>query len=85
MYVRPFVRLGGPGLLGIAARTEVVAPPTTTTAGMRWARSTTGEAEQTVRTRADMIELLERLAFLKERGALTASEFDAQKAKLLGL
>ena len=32
----------------------------------------------------DVGAMLERLARLKEQGALTASEFDAQKAKLLG-
>ena len=37
-----------------------------------------------VPTEKDSVEKLEKLAQLKESGALTEAEFEAQKAKILG-
>ena len=48
-------------------------------------KRTSSKATSSDQTPIDAITQLERLAKLKERGAITESEFDRQKAKILGL
>jgi hypothetical protein len=43
-----------------------------------------GMAPQAAQPQADPVEQLEKLAALKEKGALTEAEFEAEKAKVLG-
>jgi hypothetical protein len=42
------------------------------------------EPEPQAQSEGDKLEQLEKLADLKQRGVLTATEFDAEKAKILG-
>lgn len=93
-------RGGRPGLLGVAARTAVVAGTATAVAGgvSRHQQSKAGEqAQQAAATAAptpaeappaegmdDKIAQIKQLAELHEQGVLTDDEFAAQKAKLLG-
>lgn len=91
----------GPGLIGAAARTAVVAGTATAVSGAV-ANKQAARAQQATATQAaaepapapaapaaaagpDQLGQLERLADLKAQGVLTDEEFSAAKAKLLGL
>ncbi|WNI26452.1 SHOCT domain-containing protein [Streptomyces sp. ITFR-16] len=83
----------GPGLLGAAARTAVVAGTASAVSGRVQQRRQTRFAEQDAQQQAappqavapedDLIGQLERLAELKKQGILTDAEFQAQKTRLL--
>lgn len=84
----------GPGLLGVAARTAVVAGTASAVSGRVQQRQQTRFAEQeaqrqqaappqAVAPEDDLIGQLERLAELKKQGILTDAEFQAQKTRLL--
>ncbi|MFC8535982.1 SHOCT domain-containing protein [Streptomyces sp. NPDC057249] len=89
----------GPGLIGAAARTAVVAGTASAVSGRvqqrQQARFAQQEAEQYAAQQPpppaprpaapgeDLIGQLERLAALKQQGILTEAEFEAQKARLL--
>ena len=89
----------GPGLVGMAARTAVVAG--TATAARRqqrrygeqdaqYVQQQAAAAEQGVESVAyapepDYVAELERLAQLKAQGILTEEEFQAKKQQLLGI
>jgi hypothetical protein len=96
MFGRPVVARRGPGLLGAAARTAVVAGTATAVAGGVRRRQTERQAgaEQPAPEpvaaapapqAADPTAELERLAALKQQGVLSDAEFAAAKAKVLGL
>ena len=94
MFGRPVVARRGPGLIGAAARTAVVAGTATAVAGGVRRRQADREAEaaqaQAQQQAAplpatDSIAELERLAALKQQGVLSDAEFAAAKAKVLGL
>lgn len=89
----------GPGLVGAAARTAVVAGTATAVSG-KVARSQQAryEAEQggaapqaapaapaPAAAAEDPILVIQRLAALRDQGILTEEEFTAKKAKLLGI
>lgn len=91
----PLVRRG-PGLIGAAARTAVVAG----TAGrvrrrqeQRWAEQEQSAYAQQPPQAApagppaapDYTAELERLAQLRDQGVITAEDFDAKKRQLLGI
>lgn len=111
----PFIRrFGRPGLLGLAARTAVVAGTAgAVTGGMRAHQQRKAEAEyeqeqyEAAQRQAqidvsaqsavaaqsappsagggvDLVGELQKLAALRESGALTPEEFDTAKARLLG-
>ncbi|MHC9045033.1 SHOCT domain-containing protein [Microbacterium saperdae] len=111
----PFMRrFGRPGLLGLAARTAVVAGTAgAVTGGMRAHQQRKAEAEYeqeqyeaaqqqaqidasaqaavaqqgpvpTAGAGVDLVGELQKLAALKDSGALSAEEFAAAKARLLG-
>jgi membrane protease subunit (stomatin/prohibitin family) len=82
----------GPGLLGTAARTAVVAG----VAGRvqhrqqeRWAGQAAAQqsqpAAQAPAGEADYVAELQRLAELRDRGVITDEDFEAKKKQLLGL
>lgn len=90
---------GGPGLLGVAARTAVISGTATAVSG-NVARRQHGQAMQAQAAAAqaqqqaappppaagpenDVIGQLKELAALKEAGILTEAEFEAQKARVL--
>jgi len=86
----------GPGLIGAAARTAVVAGTASAVSGRVQQRRQNRFAEQEAARQEpapaapqpaapgeDMIGQLERLAALKQQGILTEAEFEAQKARLL--
>ncbi|MFJ3088581.1 SHOCT domain-containing protein [Streptomyces sp. NPDC086838] len=86
----------GPGLIGAAARTAVVAGTASAVSGRVQQRQQARFAEQEAAQQPvqpapqpaasqgdDIIGQLERLAALKEQGVLTEAEFEAQKARLL--
>ncbi|MEU8626425.1 SHOCT domain-containing protein [Streptomyces sp. NPDC048669] len=78
----------GPGLLGVAARTAVVAGTASAVSGRvqqrRQAKSDERDAEQAAEPAPDdLISQLERLGALKKQGILTDAEFAAQKNRLL--
>ncbi|CAM3531699.1 SHOCT domain-containing protein [Occultella aeris] len=107
-------RFGRPGLIGLAARTAVVAGTATAVSGgmaNRRQRQAQAQYEQeqyeTAQAQAqlnaaaqnavaqqapasaapvggDLVDELQRLASLRDSGALTDAEFDAAKARLLG-
>lgn len=95
-----FRRFGRPGLLGLAARTAVVAgTATAVTGGMRrhqQARENEDwESQQYESQQAsanlppeapgvDLVAELQKLEALREQGALSDEEFAKAKAKLLG-
>ncbi|MEZ0113429.1 hypothetical protein ABH920_007459 [Catenulispora sp. EB89] len=83
MFGRPVVARRGPGLIGAAARTAVVAGTATAVAGGVRRRQADREAAPVPAT--DSIAELERLAALKQQGVLSDAEFAAAKAKVLGL
>lgn len=72
-------------LVGTAARTAVVAGTATAVSGNVAARQETARrsADSAGASAADHLNQLERLAKLKETGALTKQEFDSEKAKIL--
>jgi len=88
----------GPGLIGAAARTAVIAGTASAVTGRVQQHQQTRFAEQEAAQQpmppapqpapaaapgGDMIGQLERLAALKQQGVLTEAEFEAQKARLL--
>ena len=89
-----------PGLLRGVARTAVIAGTATSVSnrvsrrqGERWAQQGTAAAAGLPGARAgsraaapqvDVVEQLEKLGDLRDKGVLTEEEFEAQKAKLLG-
>ncbi|WP_405935464.1 SHOCT domain-containing protein [Streptomyces sp. NBC_00726] len=87
----------GPGLIGAAARTAVVAGTASAVSGRVQQRQQARFAEQEAARQEpapaapqpaaapgeDLIGQLERLAALKRQGILTEAEFEAQKARLL--
>ncbi|MFF1926449.1 SHOCT domain-containing protein [Streptomyces sp. NPDC058221] len=84
----------GPGLLGAAARTAVVAGTASAVSGRVQQRQQTRFAERDAEQTAppqpaaepapdDVISQLERLAELKKQGILTDAEFAEQKKRLL--
>ena len=79
MLLRPFVRNGRPGLIGMMARTTVVVG----LSRRQQAKAQQAAAEQPA-TPADPIAQLKDLAALKEQGILTEEEFTAQKTRILG-
>lgn len=83
-------RVGRPGLLGLAARTAVVAGTASAVSGaMSRRRQSAVETEQVAQAvpanqpADDVVSQLERLAALQQQGVLTAAEFADQKAKIL--
>ena len=92
-------RMGRPGLLGVAARTAVIAGTATAASGAVARRGQQRAAQQeaaqqqvqqapapepaAVGGENSMIEELKQLAELKDQGILTDEEFQAQKAKVL--
>lgn len=97
MFMR---RFGRPGLLGLAARTAVVAGTASMTAGAinRHAQDRANqqaEADayeqqaaqpqpQAVSEGGSMVDEIQRLATLHQQGALSDDEFAAAKQRLLG-
>lgn len=90
---REIGRAGRPGLLGMAARTAVVAGTATAAAGgvSRHQHGTADEQAQAYQQQPappegtdDPIAQIKQLAELHDQGILTDDEFAAQKAKLLG-
>ncbi|MGQ4489570.1 SHOCT domain-containing protein [Streptomyces sp. 372A] len=89
----------GPGLIGAAARTAVVAGTASAVTGRVQQHQQTRFAQQEAEQYAaqqpqpaaappaapggDVVGQLERLAALKQQGILTDAEFEAQKARLL--
>ena len=95
---RPMAGRRGPGLLGTAARTAVIAGTTATVSGSVRRRQAeqahAGHAADAARTSAapasgaisdEALAKLSQLAELKNQGVLTQAEFSAQKAKILGV
>lgn len=87
----------GPGLVGMAARTAVVAGTATAVSGrtarrqqQKYASQDAAAAPQEAEMAAapapaaDPFEQIEKLSKLHEEGALTDEEFAAAKAKILG-
>ena len=85
----------GPGLLGTAARTAVIAGAATTVSGGMMRRQQ-ARAEQAAQAAAyqqqyekqpparDVVDQLKQLADLRAGGSITDAEFAAAKARLLG-
>jgi formiminotetrahydrofolate cyclodeaminase len=95
---RPVMVRRGPGLLGAAARTAVVAGTATAVTGsMRRRQDARAEQAQQAQQQAvappapvasdgdQSIVELRRLADMKQQGLLTDAEFAAAKRKILGL
>jgi hypothetical protein len=91
----PLVRRG-PGLIGAAARTAVVAGTATAVSGRvarrqqnRWAAQDQPQQEtQAYEPQAaepDYASELEQLAQLKTQGIITEDEFEAKKKQILGI
>jgi hypothetical protein len=94
----PLVRRG-PGIVGAAARTAVVAGTATAVSGRvahRQHERYAAEAQQAqpaapdaaaapVATEPDYMAELEQLAQLRDQGILTPEEFEAKKKQVLGL
>jgi hypothetical protein len=94
----PLVRRG-PGIVGAAARTAVVAGTATAVSGRvahRQHQRYATEAQQgqppvpdaaaaPVATEPDYMAELEQLAQLRDQGILTPEEFEAKKKQVLGL
>jgi hypothetical protein len=95
----PLVRRG-PGLVGMAARTAVVAGTATAVSGRvarRQQRRYAGEDQQAYEAQAyeapaaaapaepDYAAELEQLAQLKAQGIITEEEFEAKKKQILGI
>jgi len=87
----------GPGLVGMAARTAVVAGTATAVSGrvgrrqqakyadQQAAAAPPPEAAPAAAAEPDYMAELEQLAQLKAQGILTEEEFDAKKKQLLGI
>ncbi len=88
-------RRRGPGLVGMAARTAVVAGTATAVSGRvarrqqsKYARRSRRPRPQRHRPQAaepDYMAELEQLAALRDQGILTPEEFEAKKKQILGL
>ena len=87
----------GPGLVGVAARTAVVAGTATAVSG-KVARNQQAKAQQQAAAAApaeappaaapaepDYMAELEQLGQLKAQGILTDEEFEAKKKQILGI
>ena len=70
-------------LVGTAARTAVIAGTATAVSGNVAGRQDAARRSAESANAADHIAQLERLAKLKESGALTKEEFDVEKTKIL--
>jgi hypothetical protein len=93
------MRRRGPGLVGAAARTAVVAGTATAVSGRvarRQQRRYAGQDEQAYQEPAaapapaaaaepEYMAELEQLAQLRDQGILTPEEFEAKKKQILGL
>ena len=89
----------GPGLVGMAARTAVVAGTATAVSGRvgrrqaakyadqdaQYTQQQAAAAEQGVEQQADPTAQLQQLAQLHDQGILTDEEFAAKKKQLLGI
>ncbi len=93
----PFRRFGRPGLLGLAARTAVVAGTASAVGGAvrgheeRAAEDRAAEERMTaersvadVPAAPDLLSELERLGRLRQQGLLSDDEFAAAKQRLIG-
>ena len=92
-------RRRGPGLVGMAARTAVVAGTATAVSGRVQRRQQAKYAEQDAQyvqqvaspvvaeaaAEPDYMAELEQLAQLRDQGILTPEEFEAKKKQVLGL
>jgi predicted Zn-dependent peptidase len=89
------MRRRGPGLVGVAARTAVVAGTATAASGRVARRQQNKYAAQEQQAAAaapvpdaappEYMEELEQLAQLRDQGILTPEEFEAKKQQILGL
>jgi Short C-terminal domain len=88
------MRRRGPGLVGAAARTAVVAGTATAVSGRvarRQQRRYAAEAPQAPQAppapggEPDYASELEQLAHLKAQGIITEEEFEAKKKQILGI
>jgi len=86
------MRRRGPGLIGAAARTAVVAGTATAVSGRvarrqqsRYASQDAPQVEQQEGGGGDYTQQLQELAQLKEQGILTEEEFQAKKKQILGI
>jgi len=76
-------------LIGTAARTAVIAGTATSVSGkvarkqQEASQAAKRVAASGARTESDRLDELERLNALRKSGALTAREFDREKAKIL--
>jgi predicted Zn-dependent peptidase len=89
------MRRRGPGLVGVAARTAVVAGTATAVSGKVARRQQSKYAAEQEQAGAaapvpdaappEYMEELEQLAQLRDQGILTPEEFEAKKQQILGL
>jgi hypothetical protein len=89
------MRRRGPGLVGVAARTAVVAGTATAASGRVARRQQNKYAAEEQQAAAaapvpdaappEYMEELEQLAQLRDQGILTPEEFEAKKQQILGL
>jgi len=93
------MRRRGPGLIGVAARTAVVAGTATAVSGKVAQKQANKAADQAAQQQAQaeaqqvaaepaedpQVAKLKELASLHSQGVLTDEEFAAAKAKLLGI
>ena len=89
------MRRRGPGLVGVAARTAVVAGTATAASGRVARRQQNKYAAQEQQAAAaapvpdaappEYVEELEQLAQLRDQGILSEEEFAAKKKQILGL
>ncbi len=93
------MRRRGPGLVGMAARTAVVAGTATAVSGRvarrqqskyagqdaQYTQQQAAAAEQGVEQVADPAAQIQQLAQLKDQGLLTEEEFTAKKKQILGI
>ncbi len=97
MMRRGIGRVGRPGIVGMAARTAVVAGTATAVVGGVKAHQTSqaqqaaaaaqpapAPAPEAAPPEEDTIAMLKQIAELHDQGILTDEEFAVQKAKLLG-
>jgi hypothetical protein len=88
----PLIRTG-PGLIGAAARTAVVAGTATAVSGRvarrqqrKWAEDEGHAYEASAQpAESDYAAQLEQLAQLKAQGIITEDEFEAKKKQILGI
>jgi hypothetical protein len=91
------MRRRGPGLVGVAARTAVVAGTATAVSGRVARRQQDKYVEQqqaqaappaepvAAAAEADYVAELEQLGQLRDQGILTPEEFEAKKKQILGI